>query len=95
MNIFNFDKMGSSDKHSLSLVLDSYNKYFPNEEIFEIGFNDTSGYVYISLENDIQIVSCFGQEVEYLITDHETGDEFFFDNILDSQEKLEQLSEKV
>jgi hypothetical protein len=38
-----------------------------------------SGYVYIALENGISIASCFGQDVDYIKYDFETGEELFFD----------------
>jgi len=44
----------------------------------EIGFNDQSGYVYIALENGITICSKFGQEVEYLTVNYDTGEEQFW-----------------
>ena len=52
-------------------------KYAPNEEIMEVGYNSNSGYVYIALENGVTIASAFNQEVEYIITNFETGEEHF------------------
>ena len=96
MEIINFDKMGSSEKHSLELVWKAYNDNTNGlEEIFEIGFNTNSGYVYIALECNIQIASCFGQEVDFIVTDFETGDEFFFDTYKEADEKLALLNETV
>lgn len=71
-------KLGSSDYESYLLVHRAYRDYAFGEEIMEIGFNTSSGYVYIALENVIQIASCFGQEVDYIVYDFETGDEHFF-----------------
>ena len=96
MEIINFDKMGSSDKHGLELVWKAYNDNTNgNEDIFEIGFNLNSGYVYIALENGISIASCFGQSVDYIVTDSENGDEFFYDYYSQAQAKLERLNETV
>jgi len=95
MKIINFDSMGSSDKKSLELVWTAYNNTSWNEEIFEIGFNLNSGYVYIALENGISIASCFGQSVDYIVTDYETGDEFFLDTYEEAETKLEKLNERV
>jgi hypothetical protein len=72
-------KLGSSDYESYLLVLRAYRDYAFGEEIMETGFNTRSGYVYIALENGIQIASCFGREVEYIVYDFETEDERFFD----------------
>jgi hypothetical protein len=44
-----------------------------------LGFNPLRGNVYISLENGISIVSHMGQDVEYMITNEETGLEYFYD----------------
>jgi len=95
MEIHNFNLMGSSDKYSLELIWKAYNKYTSNEDIFEIGFNVNSGYVYIALENGVSIASCFGQSVDYIVTDMENGDEFFFDFYNQAINKLEKLYETV
>jgi hypothetical protein len=41
------------------------------------------------LENGIQIASCFGQEVDYIVYDFETGEEHFFDSYDEAMEHLE------
>lgn len=58
------------------------------EEIMEVGFNPYSGYVYIALENGIQIASMLGQDVEYITIDHD-GNE----NFLDTYEAAENFFE--
>ena len=45
-----------------------------------IGFNASSGYVYIALENCVTIASSMGQDVVYLITNFDTGHEEFLDS---------------
>jgi len=95
MEIHNYENMGSLDKKSLELVWKAYNKYTSNEDIFEIGFNLDSGYVYIALENGVSIASCFGQSVDYIVTDMENGDEFFYDFYNQAINKLEKLHERV
>ena len=95
MEIHNYENMGSLDKKSLELVWKAYNKYTSNEDIFEIGFNLDSGYVYIALENGVSIASCFGQSVDYIVTDMENGDEFFFDFYNQAINKLKKLYERV
>ena len=60
--------MGSTDFLSMKRVWKSYhNVVWASEDIFEIGFNENSGYVYIALENGVSIASCFGQSVEYMV----------------------------
>ena len=68
---------------SKAKVWDAYAEHFANEEIMEENFNLRSGYVYIALENGIQIVSKLGKEAQFLIYDFETGEEMFFDRVED------------
>ena len=65
-----------------------------NEDIMEsgIGFNKYSGYVYIALENGISICSAFGKDVEYLVTDFNDGQEYFFDTY-EEAEQFEPIEE--
>jgi hypothetical protein len=68
---------------SKAKVWDAYAEHFANEEIMEENFNLRSGYVYIALENGIQIVSKLGKEAQFLIYDFETGEEMFCDRVED------------
>jgi len=58
------------------------------EDIMEggIGFNPNSGYVYIALENGISICSNMGRDIEYLVTDFNNGEEYFFDTYEEAQQ---------
>ena len=91
---FNLNEMGSSDIQSMHLVIDAWKQIdSDNKEIMceGTGFNIMSGYVYISLENGISIISFFGQEVEYLVTNFDTGEEYFyktFEEAIDQSEKI-------
>ena len=71
------NSLGSSDLHSYTLCLEAYNDNARMEEIADIGFNTSSGYVYIALENGICIASCFGRPVEYIAINFEDGEETF------------------
>ncbi len=64
----------------LSNVFSAYADECAAEDIMQVGFNPNSGYVYIALENGISICSMLGREVEYLVTDMDDGEEFFFDS---------------
>lgn len=70
---------------SLSLCWEAYARFAAREDIMEIGFNDQSGYVYIALENGITIASKFGQEVEYIVFDHDTDLETFHESYIDAE----------
>lgn len=78
------NELYGSDKVSLDLVLSAYDKKKHGAIEFS-GFNHNSGYVYLALENQISICSCFGQDVEYLVTDFETGEEFFYDSFEEAE----------
>ena len=73
-------QLGSSDFESWILVQESYRQNAFNEDIMECGFNKNTGYVYIALENGIQIASNFGYPVEFIVYDNEEGDELFFED---------------
>lgn len=79
MNTEFLNSLGTSDFESWILVNRAYQDNAKGEEIMECGFNQNSGYVYIALENGISIASCFGQSVDYIVSDWETGEEHFFD----------------
>tara|TARA_R100001591_G_scaffold85226_2_gene91604 strand:- start:586 stop:867 length:282 start_codon:yes stop_codon:yes gene_type:complete len=87
---FNVGKMGYQDIESMKLIIDAWYN-LTDRDIFEAGFNTMSGYVYISLENGVTICSCFGQEVEYLVTDYDTGEEYFYETYEEALNKLETL----
>jgi hypothetical protein len=74
------EQLYGSDLESWMLVQRAYKTYARGEDIMECGFNKMTGYVYIALENGVQIASCFGQDVEYITYDFENGEESFFDS---------------
>jgi|TARA_R110000822_G_scaffold99975_1_gene225327 hypothetical protein len=77
-------ELRGSDLESWMLVQRAYKTYAHGEDIMECGFNKMSGYVYIALENGVQIASCFGQDVDYIKYDFETSEEYFFDTYEES-----------
>ena len=83
---FPIGKMGSLDIQSIDIVIKAYKKYANGEDIEFSGFNNQTGYVYIALLNGVQIISNFGQEVEFLITDYENEDEIFMDTYTEALE---------
>ena len=84
-------QLGSADFESWLLVQQAYKEYAFGEEILEAGFNTNSGYVYIALENGVQIASCFGQDVDYIVFDFETGEEYFLDSYDEAIEKVNNI----
>jgi|TARA_R100000479_G_scaffold90763_1_gene44675 hypothetical protein len=89
---FNLYEMGFKDIESMKLIIDAWYNLDDRDIMYEgTGFNKMSGYVYIALENGISICSCFGQEVEYLVTDFETGEEYFYETYEEALNKLETL----
>jgi hypothetical protein len=80
MEIYNLESPAYCEAMGLSIVFKAYAEECIREEIQEVGFNPNSGYVYIALENGIQIASCMGQRVEYITFDFETGEETFYNS---------------
>lgn len=77
----------------LSKCFKAYADYFANEYIFEVGFNENSGYTYIALEEkNITICSMLGNDVVYLITDFDNGQEYFFSNYKEAELYLEKMA---
>lgn len=74
------DGIAYCEAMGLSKVFAAYAANASRENIEAIGFNHNSGYVYIALENGIEICSCLGHNVEYLVTRWEDGIEHFFDS---------------
>tara|TARA_R110002110_G_C12994868_1_gene675162 strand:+ start:211 stop:519 length:309 start_codon:yes stop_codon:yes gene_type:complete len=55
---------------------------------YGIGFNENSGYVYIALEEGVTIGSMLGGDVEFLVTNFETGDESFHDTYSEALDQV-------
>jgi hypothetical protein len=66
------------EAQGLSKCFQAYADNCAGDEILEVGFNPNSGYTYIALENGVSICSMLGREVEYLVTNFHTGNEYFF-----------------
>lgn len=88
MEIYNLESPAFCEAMGLSNVFKAYAEECSREEIEQVGFNENSGYVYIALGNSISICSMLGQRVEFLVTDFETGEEFFFDNYTQAEKRL-------
>lgn len=95
MNVYNLDNPAYLEARGLAKVWKAYADYCTNEDIMEVGFNNMSGYVYIALEHTgISIGSAFGQDVVYIVTDFDTGEEFFEDTYEDAEARLEDINRK-
>lgn len=90
--MYNLNNPAYLEARSLARVWEAYAENCSREDITEIGFNDQTGYVYIALEFGIDIISKFGQDVEYLVTDFETGEEFFEETFEDAEATLEDIN---
>ena len=76
MNI-EFPPLYGSDLVSAGLVVTALSQVPEPVDIMCCGFNEYSGYVYIALENGVTIASRFGRSVNYIVSDPNTGEEFF------------------
>ena len=90
----NLDQPAYLEAKGLSKVWKAYAEYCSNQSIMEVGFNENSGYVYIALERGISIGSAFGNDVDYLVTDFETGNEYFEESWEDAIAREIKLSMK-
>ena len=68
----------------LSKCFAAYAEECVGEDIMAVGFNSNSGYVYIALENGIQICSMLGNDIEYITFDSENDAEAFYDSYIDA-----------
>jgi hypothetical protein len=84
VNVDFLTKLGSSDMESWILVQRAFVDNAWGEEIMDCGFNTNTGYVYIALENCVTIASCFGQSIDYIVTNYEDGEESFYDTYEDA-----------
>lgn len=68
------------EAQGLSKLFKAFAENTNGESIFEIGFNENSGYTYICLnETNITLCSMLGRDVEYMVTDFDgdSGEAFF------------------
>lgn len=80
------------EAQGLSNCFAAYAENCAGDDIMSVGFNSNSGYTYIALENGISICSMLGREVEYLVTDFNNGEEYFFDTY-EEAENFDQYAE--
>jgi hypothetical protein len=66
------------ESQGLAKCFQAYADNCAGDEIIEIGFNTNSGYTYIALEFGVTICSMLGRECEFLTTNLDNGEEFFF-----------------
>lgn len=90
------DNICACEAIGLSKVFAAYAEHATGEAISYsgVGFNPNSGYVYIALENGVQICSCLGNDVEYLVNNFETGEESFFNSYHEALQALESLTDE-
>lgn len=80
MEMFNFKNyVAYCEALGMSKCWEAYANHCAGDDIFEIGFNPNSGYVYIHLCGGLSICSCLGQNVVFHYNNPETGEDIFFD----------------
>jgi hypothetical protein len=84
----NSEGIAYCEAKGLSRVFAAYAENASCELIMGVGFNQNSGYIYIALDNNIEICSCLGNSIEYIVTDRETGEEYFFDTYSEAIEHI-------
>lgn len=83
------DSLAHLEAKGMGKVWMAYADNCAGEYIMEVGFNPNSGYVYIALENGVCIGSNLGGDVEYIVTDFNNGDEFFFEDYETALKQME------
>lgn len=92
MIISQYTSLAHLEAKGLAKCYEAYAEYLAGENILEVAFNENSGYVYIALETvEITIGSHLGKDVEFICTDYETGEEFFFDEYDEALKHLDTL----
>lgn len=91
--MYNLENPAYLEAKGLAKVWKAYYKECSREDIMEIGFNQNSGYVYIALENGISVASAFGQAVDFIVTNFENGEEYFYDSFEEAENKLYSLND--
>jgi len=89
--------MGSADIASMHSVICAYSAIASHDTslVAEFtGWNEQSGYAYISLENGVCIASAFDGPVEYIATAVEDGKEYFYAAYEPAVKKQEELYNK-
>ena len=79
IEIHGLSSLAYCEAQGLGNCFSAYAEYCAGEDVLEVGFNPSSGYVYIALENGVTICSMLGRDVEYLVTNFDNGEEYFFD----------------
>lgn len=82
------DNLAYLEAKGMGKVWMAYADNCAGDDIMEVGFNPSSGYVYIALENGVSVASRLGGDVEYIVTDFNDGEEFFFDDYESATTKL-------
>jgi hypothetical protein len=92
---FNGNSLGYLEAKGLSKVFEAYSQNCKNYQYIDsIGFNSHTGHIYIELENGITITSLVGEDVEYLITDYSTREEYKFDTYKEATDKQLELANR-
>ncbi len=85
----NRNSLGKFEAKGLAKVFEAYSENCINYQYIDsIGFNFHTGHIYIELENGITISSLVGGDVEYMVTDYSTNEEYKFDTYTEATVKL-------
>jgi hypothetical protein len=77
-NEHNLNNLSPNDLRGLAKCMLAFCDNCPMEEIESSGYNPSSGYSYIGLDNGISIGSFAGRDVEFIVYNFETGEETFY-----------------
>jgi hypothetical protein len=63
--------------------------------VCSVGFNASSGSIYIALDCGVDIVSTMGKEVQYYVTNLETGEEHDFSDFHEAKSFAQKLQDEL
>ncbi len=75
----------------LSVCWKAYAEIAYTTSIEMLGFNENSGYIWIYLDTGISIGSCMGNDAEFIVSDPDDGEEFFYRTYQDACDKLHEI----
>ena len=77
------DSVAYCEAKGLAKCFEFYAENCAPDRITDIGFNSSSGNMYIALENGLTIASCVGQDLEFH-KNGSSGEEFTFEKYEDA-----------
>jgi len=92
LTYFDYDGVAYSEAKGLAKVWEAYAEECTGEAIMAVGFNQFTGLVYIALDNGVSIISSFGDDAEFLVSDIMNGEEYIFTSYDEALDNLDEIN---